>query len=125
MLENLESVMTLMGPGSVPARSNNADGSGLGAVSAGLSRVREDQRRFMSSPLSPSGDEQFVPSSAQLSRDRDSGTGLIDAQRQELLKRDLAARVNAGAEGRAGAASLYTVCRVLAGAVIYYVSTQI
>jgi PAS domain S-box-containing protein len=79
----------------------------------------------MSSPLSPSGDEQFVPSSAQLSRDRDSGTGLIDAQRQELLKRDLAARVNAGAEGRAGAASLYTVCRVLAGAVIYYVSTQI
>ena len=46
-------------------------------------------------------------------------------QREQLLNRELAARINAGPEGRSAGASLRTVCYVLASAVCYYVATQI
>ena len=54
-----------------------------------------------------------------------NGTELIDAQREPLLSRELAARINAGPEGRSAGASLRTVCYVLASTVCYYVATQI
>ena len=71
--------------------------------------VSAGERSVLGSP--PSGGEE-------------GGPGLLDAQREELLKRNLAAQMNAGAEGRSGAL-LRTVCCVLAAAVCYYVATQI
>ena len=56
---------------------------------------------------------------------RENGTELIDAQREPLLNRELAARVNAGPVGRSSGASLRTVSFVLASTVCYYVATQI
>ena len=56
---------------------------------------------------------------------KENGTELIDAQREQLLNRELAARINAGPEGRSAGASLRTVCYVLASTVCYYVATQI
>ena len=46
-------------------------------------------------------------------------------RREQLLNRELAARINAGPEGRSAGALLRTVCHVLASAVSYYVATQI
>ena len=54
----------------------------------------------------------------------EGGPGLLYAQREELLKRDLTARMNATPAGRSGA-SLRTVCGVLAAAVCYYLATRI
>jgi len=54
-----------------------------------------------------------------------TGTELIDTQREPLLGRELAARINAEREGRADGASLRTVSYVLASTVTYYVATQI
>ena len=56
---------------------------------------------------------------------KETVTELIDVQREQLLNRELAARINAGPEGRSAGASLRTVCCVLASAVCYYVATQI
>ena len=56
---------------------------------------------------------------------KENVTELIDTQREQLLNRELAARINAGREGRSARASLRTVCCVLASAVSYYVATQI
>ena len=50
---------------------------------------------------------------------------LIDVQREQLLNRELAARISAGPEGRSAGASLRTVLYVLATAVCYYVATQV
>jgi PAS domain S-box-containing protein len=55
----------------------------------------------------------------------ESGTERIDTQREPLLNRELAARINAGSEGRSVGASLRTVGFVLASTVCYYVATQI
>jgi len=60
-----------------------------------------------------------------LAQRRENGTELIDAQREPLLNRELAARVNAGPVGRSSGASLRTVSFVLASTVCYYVATQI
>src|SRR5580765_6776322 len=54
----------------------------------------------------------------------EGGPGPIDAQRNELLSRDLAAQTNAGPKGRS-AALLRTACFVLASAVCYFVATKI
>jgi two-component system, LuxR family, sensor kinase FixL len=54
----------------------------------------------------------------------ESGPGLLYAQREELLKRNLTTQMHVGAEGYFGA-WLRTVCGVLAAAVCYYVATQI
>ena len=48
-----------------------------------------------------------------------------DAQREQLLTRGLAARIDARPEGRSAGASLRTVSYVLASAVCYYVATWI
>ena len=68
-------------------------------------------------------ERRSVPGSPRSGRE-EGGPGLIDAQREELLNRGLAAQVNAGPERRLGA-FLRTVCCVLASAVCYYVATQI
>ncbi len=60
-----------------------------------------------------------------VSAGKENGTELIDAQREQLLNRELAARINAGPEGRSAGASLRTVGYVLASTVCYYVATQI
>jgi integral membrane sensor domain MASE1 len=52
-------------------------------------------------------------------------TELIDTQREPLLNRELAVRMNAGLERRSAGALLRTVCFVLASTVCYYVATQI
>jgi integral membrane sensor domain MASE1 len=44
---------------------------------------------------------------------------------EQLQNRELAARINAGPEGRSVRASLRTMCYVLASAACYYVATQI
>ena len=49
----------------------------------------------------------------------------IDVQREQLLNRDLAARIGAGPEGRSAGASLRIGLNVLATAVGYYVATQV
>ena len=56
---------------------------------------------------------------------KETDTELIDTQREPFLSRELAAWINAGREGRSTAASLRTVCCVLASTVSYYVATQI
>ncbi len=56
---------------------------------------------------------------------KEEPTELIDAQREPLLSRELAARITARPEGRAAGASLRTVSYVLASTVCYYVATQI
>ena len=56
---------------------------------------------------------------------RKTATELIDVQREQLLNRELAARISAGPEGRSAGASLRTVLYVLATAVCYYVATQV
>ena len=56
---------------------------------------------------------------------KENGTELIDAQREQLPNRELAARVSAGPGGRSAGASLRTVCYVLASTVCYYAATQI
>jgi PAS domain S-box-containing protein len=56
---------------------------------------------------------------------QEGGTELIDAQREQLLNRDLAARTNAGEEEYSTGALLRTVGYVLATAICYYVATQI
>ena len=58
-------------------------------------------------------------------QERKPATELIDVQREQLLNRELAARISAGPEGRSAGASLRTVCFVLASTVSYYVATQI
>ena len=50
---------------------------------------------------------------------------MIDVQREQLLNRELAARMSAGPEGRSAGASRRTVLYVLATAVCYYVATQV
>ena len=56
---------------------------------------------------------------------RKTATELIDVQREQLLNRELAARIGAGPEGRSAGASLRTVCYVLASTACYYVATQV
>ena len=56
---------------------------------------------------------------------RKTATELIDVQREQLLNREIAARISAGPEGRSAGASLRTVLYVLATAVCYYVATQV
>ncbi len=56
---------------------------------------------------------------------RETATELIDVQREQLLNRELAARISAGPEARSAGASLPTVLYVLATAVCYYVATQV
>ena len=56
---------------------------------------------------------------------KETVTDLIDVQREQLLNRELAARIDAGPEGRSVGASLRTMGYVLAGAACYYVATQI
>ena len=51
--------------------------------------------------------------------------GTHDAQREQLLTPELAARMDAGPEGRSVGAWLRTACCVLASAACYYVATQI
>jgi signal transduction histidine kinase len=58
-------------------------------------------------------------------REGKTATELIDVQREQLLNRELSARISAGREGRSAGASLRTVCCVLASAIGYYVATQI
>ena len=60
-----------------------------------------------------------------MAQERKTATELIDVQREQLLNRKLAARTDAGSEGRSAGASLRTVCYVLATSVSYYVATQI
>ena len=60
-----------------------------------------------------------------MAQERKTATEQIDVQREQLLNRELAARISAGPEGRSAGASLRTVCCVLASAVCYYVATQI
>jgi two-component system, LuxR family, sensor kinase FixL len=55
---------------------------------------------------------------------QESAPGLLDTQREELLRRDLTARMNAEPAGRTGE-FLRTVCGMLGCAVCYYVATQI
>jgi hypothetical protein len=54
-----------------------------------------------------------------------NGTEPLDAQREQLLNRELAVRGSEGPGGGSAAASLRTVCYVLASTVSYYVATQI
>ena len=56
---------------------------------------------------------------------RKTATELIDVQREQLLSREVAARISAGPGGRSAWASLRTVSYVLASTVSYYVATQI
>lgn len=56
---------------------------------------------------------------------RKTATELIDVQREQLLNRELAARISAGPEGRSTGALLRTVLYLLATAVCYYVCTQV
>ena len=44
---------------------------------------------------------------------------------EQLLNRELAARISAGPEGRSAVASLHTVSCILASTLSYYVATQI
>ena len=60
-----------------------------------------------------------------MAQGRKTATELIDVQREQLLNRELAARISAGREGRSAGASLRTVCCVLASTISYYVATQI
>ena len=59
-----------------------------------------------------------------VSAGKENGTALIDAPREQLLNRELAAQISAGPEGRSAGASLRTVGFVLASTVCYYVATQ-
>jgi two-component system, LuxR family, sensor kinase FixL len=54
----------------------------------------------------------------------ESSTGLRYPQREELLMRNLATRMNAGPEGRWGT-FLRNVCGILAAAICYYLATRI
>ena len=56
---------------------------------------------------------------------RQAATELIDARREQLLNRELAAQRDAGPEERSAGALLRTGCRVLASAICYYLATQI
>ena len=56
---------------------------------------------------------------------RKAATELIDARREQLLNRELAAQRDAGPEERSAGALLRTGCRVLASAICYYLATQI
>ena len=56
---------------------------------------------------------------------KETATELIDVQREQLLNRELAARISAGPDGRPAGASLRTVACVLASTISYYVATQI
>ena len=60
-----------------------------------------------------------------MAQGRKTATELTDVQREQLLNRELAARISAGREGRSAGASLRTVCYVLASTISYYVATQI
>ena len=44
---------------------------------------------------------------------------------EQLLNRELVARISTGPEGRSAVASLHTVSRILASTLSYYVATQI
>jgi signal transduction histidine kinase len=56
---------------------------------------------------------------------KENATEPIDVRREQLLNRELAARITAGPEGRSAGASVPTVLYVLATAVCYYVATQV
>ncbi len=65
------------------------------------------------------------PQCSGVAQGRKTATELIDAQHEQLLNREIAARRSAGPEGRSAGASLRTVLYVLATAVCYYAATQV
>src|SRR5436309_4503423 len=76
--------------------------------------------------LSSSAGARPVPGSSAPSEGEKGGAGgKIGVWRDGSLEREVAARMNAGAERRAGVALLRIAGCVLAGAVCYYVSTRI
>ena len=59
-----------------------------------------------------------------MAQGRKTATELIDVHSEQLLSREVAARISAGPKGRSAWASLRTVSYVLASTVSYYVATQ-
>ena len=59
-----------------------------------------------------------------VAQERKTATELIDVRREQLLNRELAARISAGPEGRSAGASLRTLWFVLASAILIRVLWQ-